>query len=1093
MKILFWIPFWPIGNNIFFHKDSFFNNLLPQARLLASKKCDITIVCSDAYKNSYKLDSIKSKNIFINQREINEFINSYGDISSLLYNNDKDTVSGLVNLLHNKIDNDYDFVFLWETPGEFFHKICNDCTIINQMPGSFNRAPFASTAIFDIYGLYKNFSFNVFYDNIKNINFTETENTFFDNFKHSIYSYFSDSNLAQYIKKITRGFRKVYLLPLQISSNYAYRVDTGFSSQIELLLAAKDIVDNDSCILVTEYASKFINENIFSNDLLMLLKGTNIIYDQKLNSIYSSSQYILPLVDGIITSSSSLGIQAMLYDKEIHVIGNTYLKNFECINVNDAIKLRNENILKFITTRQQPLSSKIFHDSNFLCKLLNTISEHKTLYNDISFELIDKNYFAKYISSLRIYDGRKNYYTSYDRNIKDIKEKISSSDINIVSFDLFDTLITRTVDKPKNIFNLLEERTNKVLKNKYQNIAKLREISERLCRHDKNNSEITLDDIYKKMGEICKINEVDKNRIKNLEIDIEIEKLKLKEDGYFLLNHAIEENKKIIIITDMYMDSYTIKKILDIFNIKYDTLYLSSELNRTKKHGDIYEYVTNNEKCNPENILHIGDNKKADINNASAYGITTCYINNSASLLRTNKLYKDILKLDRADQEFDLWRNTYIKLIADRLYRRSSECYNDSLFNGNVSNIGYIALGPILFGYMRWLYFQAKSKKIKNIYFLSREGMILKKCFDIFNNIFKGDIKTYYMYASRRCLRFASIETIKDIFDIVFEDYNTKASISSVLYNKFCLDESDVPNELLKKHGFSNRSNALSSVSEYRIKLFNLCCEVKNIIFEKSKNERDIYLEYLKSIKFSGDTDSCIVDIGWQGNMQGALGNLINRKLIGFYYASSSNSRRWTNVGHEINSYFDDYFTIPSSSKVVEFPTIIEYLTCYTDPSLIRMQKVHDDFIPIFRDEASIDRIEFITEIYEGAIEFINECVKYLHDDIKYVYINKHFCEQVYYNYVSKPTYSDAKLFLGQATESLWASRGVQYFIHNTNNNIDINKSIWKQGAKCIKKNESKKICFNISIKRKLIKLIKKPKQFWLDFFYKHHFNSWRY
>ncbi|WP_158069655.1 HAD-IA family hydrolase [Moorena bouillonii] len=52
-----------------------------------------------------------------------------------------------------------------------------------------------------------------------------------------------------------------------------------------------------------------------------------------------------------------------------------------------------------------------------------------------------------------------------------------------------------------------------------------------------------------------------------------------------------------------------------------EKLFLSSTIGKTKFRGDIYGYVVEKLGCNPEYILHIGDNYQSDILNAKANGL----------------------------------------------------------------------------------------------------------------------------------------------------------------------------------------------------------------------------------------------------------------------------------------------------------------------------------------------------------------------------------------------------------------------------------------------------------------------------------------
>ena len=74
-------------------------------------------------------------------------------------------------------------------------------------------------------------------------------------------------------------------------------------------------------------------------------------------------------------------------------------------------------------------------------------------------------------------------YTNVNEIINIIKE------YEIVSFDIFDTLLKRDVSSPIEVFNLIEERVGK-------DFAVLRMQAEKRARRSLNKEEVTLKDIY---------------------------------------------------------------------------------------------------------------------------------------------------------------------------------------------------------------------------------------------------------------------------------------------------------------------------------------------------------------------------------------------------------------------------------------------------------------------------------------------------------------------------------------------------------------------------------------------------------------------
>ncbi len=85
------------------------------------------------------------------------------------------------------------------------------------------------------------------------------------------------------------------------------------------------------------------------------------------------------------------------------------------------------------------------------------------------------------------------------------------------------------------------------------------------------------------------------------------------------------------------------------------------------------------------------------------------------------------------------------------------------------AKIGATLGGPILFPYVFWVIREAREQNMKNLYFVARDGYILKKIADIIIAENNYEIETHYIYGSRKAWRIASQESdeleIKTLLD----------------------------------------------------------------------------------------------------------------------------------------------------------------------------------------------------------------------------------------------------------------------------------------------------------------------------------------
>lgn len=191
-----------------------------------------------------------------------------------------------------------------------------------------------------------------------------------------------------------------------------------------------------------------------------------------------------------------------------------------------------------------------------------------------------------------------------------IKREIRRSvKYDLISFDIFDTLIKRDVVNPVDVFYhvgsevLLDEAEATRFKER-------RIKSERDARKKVDNGEVTLIDIYR---ELFRYYGIKACILKEKEIDFELHHCAPREKWAKLLKAFKEKGEKVILISDMYLPSSVISQMLVRCGItEYDALYVSNEYGCDKVSGKLYEIARDQEKMDGCSHLHYGDSIRAD-------------------------------------------------------------------------------------------------------------------------------------------------------------------------------------------------------------------------------------------------------------------------------------------------------------------------------------------------------------------------------------------------------------------------------------------------------------------------------------------------
>ena len=181
----------------------------------------------------------------------------------------------------------------------------------------------------------------------------------------------------------------------------------------------------------------------------------------------------------------------------------------------------------------------------------------------------------------------------------------------VVSFDIFDTLLFRNLYQPTDVFRIME----KEISSEYgiEDFSELRINCEVSSRKEENKYETTLDEIYELMTA-----KLGKNveAIKKREVETELEFTAANPFMKEIFDYAISKNKKVLLISDMYLSSDVIKKLLKKAGYKSVPVYVSCEQHAGKGSMELYETVRKKEGLDKSSWVHIGDNKQSDYEKA---------------------------------------------------------------------------------------------------------------------------------------------------------------------------------------------------------------------------------------------------------------------------------------------------------------------------------------------------------------------------------------------------------------------------------------------------------------------------------------------
>ena len=331
---------------------------------------------------------------------------------------------------------------------------------------------------------------------------------------------------------------------------------------------------------------------------------------------------------------------------------------------------------------------------------------------------------------------------------KDLKDLIDNHDT--ISFDIFDTLVHRLVNKPHTVAQFVEyqlrfhdlTKTNPQLGTMFASTRHTAEITARTER-DKfvGDSEITFDDIYNVLQEVLGISQSVIIELQQLELKMEQQVLYPDPEIQEAFNYAKELHKSIILCSDMYLSSEVLRNLLTHCGYDLTTIpiYVSCELKKNKHLGNLFDYVLGQ---HTNKIAHIGDNEYSDKIMAESKGIDVYHYDYKNEIPITFSFDPSITQ--------SLIDGILVKLFLTKKNRSAQE------------TIGLQAYGPLLTGFLIWLFSKIENKNYDRILFFARDGAI-------FHDTIKKYIKELeflnlppieYVYISRASM------TLPALFDL---------------------------------------------------------------------------------------------------------------------------------------------------------------------------------------------------------------------------------------------------------------------------------------------------------------------------------------
>lgn len=509
----------------------------------------------------------------------------------------------------------------------------------------------------------------------------------------------------------------------------------------------------------------------------------------------------------------------------------------------------------------------------------------------------------------------------------------------VISFDIFDTILMRKVLIPTDVFMLVEE--------KIQDegidfpFAKERQRTERELLNEGKYPK--LDEIYERLAQCCPLSHIYKEDWKRLELETEKKTIIQRKEMGEILDYARRGGKRVFLTSDTYFPFDQLCLLLSNLGIeiKHEECIISCECGMSKANG-LYSILR--EHFPDQRILHVGDDAETDGRCAIEAGIDDVFLIGNAYDQLEYSSAEDILKFS------GIWKDR--KLLGEFAVKQFGDPFCFGRNEGKVRidteyELGYYFLAPLLGAYIQWMLGKVKEYSLTRLLLTSRDGYVIKKLLDQLKaQNPELEIPGYtYFYTSREICVLAGIQEKEDIL-YVLEHIPFSGSAESLLQKRFRIEKKDI-----------QKRRAQETDQDYIIRH-------KEKILEQASIARDGYNAYLSKLEITSNDRCGFIDFVSGGTCQYHLNKFWDRTLIGLYFLRFFDTSK---VGMMIDALYQEPNIYAHNTAIEEKYFFLERIMTSLESGVWGFT---EEGIPIFtQEERSQEELRSLEKVHQGIID----------------------------------------------------------------------------------------------------------------------------
>jgi len=429
---------------------------------------------------------------------------------------------------------------------------------------------------------------------------------------------------------------------------------------------------------------------------------------------------------------------------------------------------------------------------------------------------------------------------------------------DLVSFDVFDTLVTRACAAPAEVFRFLAlEPPLCIAGMSPSELAAHRRAAETEARRlraakTRTDAEVSLAEIHDQLA--LRLGVDTSAAFAAAELAAEHRLVRANPRVVAWLDAARNAGKRVLAISDTWYSAQQVQAMLAAvgIDIHLAAIYTSSDARATKQDGRLFAVVQSREGVVPARWLHVGDHGVSDHQTPRRLGLQT--------LLQPFDGAREV-----PSPALTLAGSIRTGLTAAARHRRENAAWR----------IGYRALGPLLTAFAQWLGAQARASGARRIVFLLRDGLLFERICRSCHALPDG-VGVSSMPASRRAALLPAV-----LADAKWALPGLLAGVGPRPIGEYLTRLGIAPQKhaaALARAGVPDLHIAVDArVAEYRDLIVRVLAipEILKELGTHAARERDALLHALAIAGLRDGAPSMLVDLGWNGSIQKALHRVV--------------------------------------------------------------------------------------------------------------------------------------------------------------------------------------------------------------------------